>query len=77
MLPIPTDGIFKGLDNENKAKEINEVVNIELSLPIGSNVRKPPFSERYLGFVFANGENSNKTIEALLQCEKILSPIIE
>jgi len=77
MLPIPADGIFKGLDNENKAKEINEVVNIELSLPIGSNVRKPPFSERYLGFVFANGENSNKTIEALLQCEKILSPIIE
>ena len=77
MLPIPADGIFKGLDNESKAKEINEVVNIELSLPIGSNVRKPPFSERYLGFVFANGENSNKTIEALLQCEKILSPIIE
>ncbi len=77
MLPIPADGIFKGLDNENKAKEIDEVANIELSLPIGSNVRKPPFSERYLGFVFANGENNNKTTEALLQCEKILSPIIE
>ena len=77
MLPIPTDGVFKGFNNENKAKEISEVVNIELSLPIGSYVKKPPFSERYLGFVFANGKNNNKTTEALFQCEKILSPIIE
>ena len=77
MLPNSREGIFKGLDNEDKAKEINEVINIEISLPLGSYVKKPPFSERYLGFVFANGENNSKTTEALLQCEKILSPIIK
>ena len=77
MLPISREGVFKGLGNEDKAKEINEVINIEISLPLGSYVKKPPFSERYLGFVFANGENNSKTTEALLQCEKILSPIIK
>ena len=77
MIPISDEGTFKGLKGESKVREISEVINIELSLPVGSYVKKPPFSERYLGFVFANGENNYKTKETLLQCEKILSPIID
>ena len=77
MLPIPKEGIFKGLKNIDKAEAIEEIVNIELSLPIGTYVKKPPFTERYLGFVFAKGITNSATKEALMQCDKILDPIIE
>jgi len=77
MIPIPKEGIFKGLKNIDKAEAIEEIVNIELSLPIGTYVKKPPFTERYLGFVFANGMTNSVTKEALMQCDKILDPIIE
>ena len=77
MLPIQKEGIFKGLKNIDKAKSIKGIVNIELSLPIGTYVKKPPFTERYLGFVFAKGITNSATKEALIQCDKILDPIIE
>jgi D-alanine-D-alanine ligase-like ATP-grasp enzyme len=77
MLPISKEGVFKGIKNLILAEGIKEIVNIELSLPIGTYVKKPPFSERYLGFVFANGKTNSATKEALLQSDKILEPIIE
>ncbi len=77
MLSIPEEGIFKGIKNIEKAKKLKEIVNIEISLPIDTHINKPPFSERYLGFVFANGESNAETKNALLECEDLLEPIIE
>ena len=77
MLPISKEGVFKGIKNLVMAEGIKEIVNIELSLPIGTYVKKPPFSERYLGFVFASGSTNSATKEALLKSDKILKPIIE
>ena len=77
MLPIPEEGVFKGIKNIEKANQIKEIVNIEISLPIGTYINKPPFSERYLGFVFANGQSNVETKNALIECEELLEPIIE
>ena len=77
MLPIPKEGIFKGIKNLDKTERIKVIINIELSLPIGTYVKKPPFSERYLGFVFASGKTNTATKKALMQADKILEPIIE
>ena len=77
MLPIPKEGVFKGIKNIEKANQIKEIVNIEISLPIETYINKPPFSERYLGFVFANGQSNVETKNALIECEELLEPIIE
>lgn len=61
MLPIPSSGVFVGLDGADGALDIPGIDDMEVTVSVGSSVQALPEGARYLGFVFA----SNKTPDAV------------
>ena len=72
MIPTPKEGILKSVSGEEAAAGIPCVTEIDISTPIGSYLRPVPFSDGYLGFVFAKGPSRSKVLDALNQAETLL-----
>jgi biotin carboxylase len=57
MLPIRAGGILVGVEGRERALAIPGVVGMELTIPPGRLLVPLPEGNRYLGFVFARGDN--------------------
>ncbi len=66
MLPIPGAGRLAAVDGQDEAMAVPGIVDLELTIPIGSPVKPPPDTDRYLGFMFAAGETP-EVVEASLR----------
>ena len=73
MLPIARAGTLCAVGGKEQAKAVPGIVDVELTIPIGSAVRPPPEADRYLGFVFANGETPQAVEESLRQAHAELT----
>ena len=49
------------------------IVDLEVTVPIGSQLRSPPEADRYLGFLFARGGTPQAVEEALRQAHTELT----
>jgi len=67
MLPIARAGTLSAISGHERAKAVPGIVDLELSIPIGSLVRPPPEADRYLGFLFARGDTPQAVEESLRQ----------
>ena len=72
MIPTPKEGVLKSFSGEEEAARLPYVTVVDISTPIGSYLRPVPFSDGYLGFVFAKGPSRNKVLEALNRAESLL-----
>ncbi len=72
MIPTPKEGVLKSFSGEEEAARLPYVTEVDISTPIGSYLRPVPFSDGYLGFVFAKGPSRNKVLEALNRAESLL-----
>ena len=72
MIPTPKKGVLKSFSGEEEAARLPYVTEVDISTPIGSYLRPVPFSDGYLGFVFAKGPSRNKVLEALNRAESLL-----
>ena len=72
MIPTPKEGILRSVSGEEAAAGLPCVTEIDISTPIGSYLRPVPFSDGYLGFVFAKGPSRSKVLDALNQAETLL-----
>jgi formate-dependent phosphoribosylglycinamide formyltransferase (GAR transformylase) len=77
MIPIPRPGRFAGIPNLDDIREIPNVTGIDLSVRPGTWVDPPPVGERYVGFVFAKGENAHEVTRALQDARDSIEVIIE
>jgi len=66
MLPISSSGTLTAVGGQDEALAVPGIVDLELTIPLGSQVKSPPDSDRYLGFVFAAGETP-QAVEASLR----------
>ncbi len=66
MIPIPGEGVLKGVEGKDEALAVAGVVEVDISIHIGGRVIPLPEGERYLGFIFAKGERPEE-VEAILR----------
>ena len=65
MIPVPRAGTLTSVDGIAEAESVSGVTSIDISIPVGANVKPTPDGDRYLGFVFARSQNPSEVVEAL------------
>ena len=76
MLPVPKSGKFRSI-NHDEIINIENVSSVDITVSKNSSINMPPNGERYLGFVFSQGENKLVVMQALKKALKIAEPIID
>ena len=75
MLPVPKRGIYKSI-NRDEISSIENISSVEITVSENSILEMPPNGEKYLGFVFSQGEDSVSVLKALKKSLDIASPVI-
>ena len=76
MIPTPISGKFISI-NKNELENINNVSGVEITVSENSDLLEPPFGDKYLGFVFSQGESKEKVMESLTLALDLANPIIK
>jgi biotin carboxylase len=66
MIPIRERGTLERVDGLEKAREVDGIVGVEITVPRGRHVEPLPEGDRYLGFIFARG-GTPADVEAALR----------
>ncbi len=77
MLPISQKGTLRAVQGLDTALSVPGVTGAEITIPIGRPVVPLPEGDRYLGFVFARGEDPVEVAEALRRAESLISVEIQ
>ena len=65
MLPIPAAGRLVAVHGQDEARAVPHITALEISIPIGGQVRPLPEGDRYLGFLFARAQSPDEVEAAL------------
>ena len=57
MIPIPSRGMYKGVDGEAEARAVPGVTDIRITAKVGQLLETLPEAGSYLGFIFASGRS--------------------
>jgi len=77
MLPVPAAGTFERMDGLDEARALDGVDEISVTIAPGTPVRPLPEGDRYLGFIFAHGDDPASVTATLQAAAQILRPVIE
>jgi hypothetical protein len=66
MIPIPAAGVLRHVAGIEAARALENIDDITISIPIGEILVPVPEGNRYLGFIFANGDTP-EAVEAALR----------
>jgi hypothetical protein len=66
MIPIPAAGTLRRVDGLANARAVPGIRDAVISIPLGDTLVPVPEGNRYLGFIFADGE-STEQVEAALR----------
>ncbi len=76
MIPTPKSGKFISI-NKDELEKIPNISGVEITVSENSHLLEPPFGDKYLGFVFSQGESKEKVLESLTFALNLANPIIE
>jgi formate-dependent phosphoribosylglycinamide formyltransferase (GAR transformylase) len=57
MIPVPSTGTLDAVDGLDDARGIDGVIGVEITVPVGQTIAAWPEGDRYLGFIFAAGDD--------------------
>ena len=77
MLPIPHEGVLRKVGWQEAVLEVPGITSLEITIPIGRKVRPLPEGDRYLGFLFAVGEDPGDVVASLREAYDVLDIVIE
>jgi len=77
MIPIPSDGVLRAVRGREAVAEVPLVTSLEITIPIGRRLRPLPEGDRYLGFLFASGDDPIRVEAALREAHGLLEFVIE
>lgn len=77
MLPIRCGGALESVSGLAEARALDGVAGVEITVPYGHRVVPLPEGDRYLGFIFARGENPAQVESTLRSAEAILEVVIK
>lgn len=76
MLPVPKSGKFVSL-NIDEIYDIDNISSVDITVSKNTILQMPPNGEKYLGFVFSQGENKSVVMDALKSSLEIAEPVIQ
>lgn len=76
MLPIERAGVLQAVEGRAEAAAVPGITGLTISIPLGQPVRPLPEGDRYLGFVFAEGEDCQQVERALATARQRLRVVI-
>ena len=65
MLPVERLGVLRAVEGRTEAAAVPGITGLSITLPVGQAVNPLPEGDRYLGFIFAEGEGPEEVEEAL------------
>ena len=77
MLPIPAAGRLVAVHGQDEARAVPHVTALEISIPIGGQVRPLPEGDRYLGFLFARASTPEEVEDSLRAAHAHLDVVVE
>ena len=77
MLPIPAAGILRAVRGKEAIAEVPLITSLEITIPVGKRVRPLPEGDRYLGFLFASGDEPGLVEAALREAHGLLEFVID
>ncbi len=77
MLPVPRPGVLRAVEGQAEAAAIPGVTGLSITIPVGQRVRPLPDGDRYLGFIFAEGDTQDQVEQALADARDRLRVVIE
>jgi hypothetical protein len=76
MLPVPRPGVLRAVDGRAGAAATPGVTGLSITIPIGQEVHPLPWGDRYLGFIFAEGDTHEEVETALCTARDRLRVVI-
>jgi biotin carboxylase len=76
MLPVERAGVLRAVEGRAEASAVPGVTGLSITIPFGQLVRPLPRGDRYLGFIFAEGETHEEVEEALCAARQRLRVVI-
>jgi biotin carboxylase len=77
MLPVPRHGILQAVKGRNDAIAVPGITGLTITIPIGQRVHPLPDGDRYLGFIFAEGNTYDEVEMALAAAREQLRVVIQ
>jgi biotin carboxylase len=77
MLPIPAAGRLVAVHGQDEARAVPHVTALEISIPVGGQVRPLPEGARYLGFLFARASTPEEVEDSLRAAQAHLEVVVE
>jgi biotin carboxylase len=72
MLPVPRPGTLRAVEGRADATAVPGITGLTITIPVGQRVRPLPDGDRYLGFIFAEGDTHHDVEQALNEaCERL------
>ena len=76
MLPVPRPGVLVAVEGRAEAAATPGVTGLTITIPVGQQVRPLPEGDRYLGFIFAEGDTHQSVEGALRAAQERLRVVI-
>lgn len=77
MLPVPRPGVLRAVEGRAEAAATPGITGLSITIPVGQRVRPLPDGDRYLGFIFAEGETQDQVERALAVARDRLRVVIQ
>jgi biotin carboxylase len=77
MLPVPRPGVLRAVEGQAEAAATPGITGLSITIPVGQRVRPLPDGDRYLGFIFAEGDTQDRVEHALADAHDRLRVVIE
>lgn len=72
MIPVPKAGILGEVHGKKKARNVNGIEEVNITIPIGGEVVPLPEGDKYLGFIFARAEIPEVVEVSLREAHQLL-----
>jgi biotin carboxylase len=76
MLPVERAGVLRAVEGRAEATAVPGITGLTITIPIGQPVRPLPEGDRYLGFVFAEGEDYQQVERSLAIARERLRVVV-
>ena len=77
MLPVPRPGVLHAVEGQAEAAATSGITGLRITIPVGQRVRPLPDGDRYLGFIFAEGDTQDRVEQALSVARDRLRVVID
>ncbi len=77
MLPVERAGILRAVEGRTEAAAAPRITGLSITIPVGQRVHPLPEGDRYLGFLFADGDTHAEVEDALRAARQRLRIVIE